>query len=473
MLNSTNPLNLKQRTKEIFWVISASLLLLNIFFIVSEKYFYAIFIFAIPIIIACALKFHIYYKEIFIFSLFVGQYFQWSFRIQIGLFVLYAIVFFYITNFDSGFFNKFVLPKKIKYSAIVLIIAVYLSSILTPHRSFFSVYYATIFLNYVFLSYIFFRSINTVEEIDNLLYLFVRLSFFSGIIIIVQIYLTGYLRSTGIVGTFIMDFSAIALLLILYRNYLLSRLTNNTTFYTIIIFVILITTQSRFAWFSFTTTFIYGLVICSIYSSEAKTIIRKRFPVFVLAVIIGIGLLFVSGLGKVLFDRFGDVNVSFFQNGKGPVSNSIESRMLIWIVAANAFWHNPISGVGYLMFNETSSYYNILPDFLFNTFVKDLDAHTTLFNIICETGIIGLVSFVTYFAFIFGYSLKAVKIAREKEEVKISILLNLIVFFICFHSIYSGAFTFGTTALFMHMVFGLTIGNYYLLRKKYENLLSS
>ena len=471
MLNSANPLNLMHRTKEMFWGIATLLLLICIFFIISEKYFYALFVFTIPLIIACAIKFHLYYKEIFVCSLFVGMYFQWSFRIQIGLLILYAIIFFYITNFDSGFFNKFVLPKKIKYSAIVLIIAVYLSSILTPHRSFFSVYYATIFMNYIFLSYIFFRSVKTVNEIDNLLYLFVRLSFFSGIIIIVQIYLTGYLRSTGTVGAFIMDFSAIALLLILYRNYLLTKLTKNTIFYTIIIFTILITTQSRFAWFGFTVTFIYGLIICSIYSPEAKAIIKKRFSVFVFAFIISIGLLFVSGLGRILFDRFSDVNVSFFQNEKGPVSNSIESRILIWIVAANAFWHNPISGVGYLMFSETSSNYNILPDFLFNIFVKDLDAHTTLFNIICETGVIGLVSFVTYFTFIFRYSLKAVKIAREKEEIKISILLNLVVFFICFHSIYSGAFTFGTTALFMHMVFGLAIGNYYLLSKKYEKAL--
>jgi O-antigen ligase len=470
MLNDIYKLDRIDISKELYIVSSIILLLLCLFFVVIDKYSYAFLIFVIPFVIACAIRFNEYYKEIFVCSLFIGQYFQWPFRIQIGLLITFAIIFFFVTNNNSLLFNKLILPKNIKYSALSIISAIYLSSIVTSYRSFFSVYYASIFFSYVILSYVIFRSIRETRDINNLLYLFVKMTFITGLTIIFQIYYTGYLRSTGVVGFCIMDLSAVALIIVLFSGFILSKVTKKNILYGIIIFIILITTQSRFAWLSFLLTFIYGLVICFKHSNEAKVNIKKRIPIFSFIFLIGLALLFLFGLNKVLVYRISDINFSFFQNPESAISNSLESRILIWIVAINTFLHNPLTGVGYYMFYEASYHYNILPDVVYNMLVKDLDAHTTFLNILCETGIIGLTCFITYLIIIFRLSLISIKISYEKEDKKVSIILNLIVFFIFVNSIYSGAYTFGSNALFMHMVFGLTVGNYCILKSKYKNL---
>lgn len=299
------------------------------------------------------------------------------------------------------------------------------------------------------------------------------MTFISGVIIIIEIFMTGNLRSAGITTFAIMDMSVMALITILFRDFLLSKPSAKSFFFSAVIFIILITTQSRFAWLGFLLTLIYGIFISYIYSKGSREILKSRLPIFVFISLIGIALFFVLGLQNIFFSRINNINFSFFQNTDESdlVTNSLESRILIWIVAVNAFLHNPITGVGYLMFSEVSSNYNVLPDLLFNVFVAGLDAHMTYLNFLCETGIVGLTSFIIYLSIILKLSFKSIRLAQNQEELKVSIVLNLLVFFVMVHSIYSGAFTVGQNSLHMHIILGLVVVNYVLLKNKYAILI--
>ena len=428
------------------------------------------YIVVIVILFFIAILFQKYYKQILIISLFFGGYYQVSLRVQVNLVIAFMLIVFFITASEQKLFNNLKLPRAVKYSAALIISAVYLSSLATPYISFTSVYFASLFLVFSFCAYIIFRSMADTEEVDKLLYLFVIMTFISGIIILVQIFITGYLRSTGITQYAIMDMSVIALIIILFRDFLLSKPSKKSFIFASITFIILITTQSRFAWLGFLLTLIYGLSISYIYSKGSRKIIESRFPIFILVLLIGVALFFILGLQSIFFSRVGDISFSFFQNqGEGElVANSLESRILIWIVAINTFLQHPLTGVGYMMFSEVSFNYNILPDIFFNSFVEGLDAHTTYLNFLCETGIIGLTSFVIYLIVLFKLSFKSIRISQNLNELKVSIVLNLLVFFIMIHSIYSGAFTFGQNALHMHIILGLVVANYVILKNKYH-----
>ncbi|MDD5363150.1 MAG: O-antigen ligase family protein [Ignavibacteria bacterium] len=441
--------------------------------LVFELYTFVLILVAVPFVFIAFIYFQKHYLEIFLISLFLGNYFQWSFRVQLSLLAAFAVIFYFMSS-DKNLFNELNLPRNIKYSGIVLVSAVYLSSFLTPFVSFFTVYYAFLFFTFVTLSYVVFRSVKDTDTIDKLLYFFVVLNSISGVIVILQIIYTGKLRSLGLALFPQMDFAAMALITVIFRNFLLSKTDNKTTFVASIVFIVLITTQSRFAWLGFLLTFIYGLIICFIYSPDARSIIKKRIPVFIFAMLIGVSLIFIFRLDNIFLQRLGSNNFTLFQGSEEGVltTNSLESRVFIWIVAVNAFIHNPLTGVGYLMFSVVSNNYNNLPDIIFTTFVENLDAHTTLLNFLCETGIIGLSSFLVYVVSIYFLSLKAIKLSYSMATLKVSIILNLLTFFIIIHSVYSGAFTMGQNALHMHFIFGLTVANYALLAKSQKNEIS-
>lgn len=463
-----NTLTSDIKNRYLYYGVTVILLIICVLAGLFESYKVMLITFLIPVLIFFFLNFSKYFKFLFVASLFFGGYYHGPLRLSLALICGSIIIFFFITYRDSNFFNDLLLPNPVLLSAFSIVFAVFLSSVLTPFISFSSVYFGFLFFVFVFTSYIFFRSVKTSFDIDRILYSFVQFTFLSSIIILIQIFVTGYLRSTGITSFPIIDFSVVALITMLFRNFLLSEINKKSVIMFIVIFIILITTQSRFAWLGFFLTTVYGTIICYIYSEKARNILRKRFFIIIFSLLIGIALFYIMGLNNIFSNRISDISFSFFQNNEEGklVSNSLETRLFIWIVALNTFIHNPVFGVGYLMFSEVSDNYNVLPEFIFNVFVKGLDAHTTYLNFLCETGIIGLICFLIYIITIFRYSLKSIKLSKDINELKVSIVLNLLVFFIMVHSIYSGAFTMGQNAMLMHLIFGLAIGNYSLLKKR-------
>ena len=459
--------NIETSNRFIIYALAILLSVISIVSIIFERYSLGALIFIIPFLFLALLYFETNIKYYFVTSLFVSNYFYWPLRIQMSLLVGVLMILIFITNSQNAIYNNLKFPKMAKYLGVTLSLYIFISSYLSPHYNLSAFYYSLLFCIFISSSYVIYRLIKSTDEISKLLQYFNLLTFISGIIIIIRIFMTGKIRSLGIAGFAIMDYIVISLVILIFKDFLLGKPNKKSVIYLILFFIILITTQSRFAWLGFLLTMIYGSIISGFYSQNAKELLRKRVPQVIIVFGVLISLLFVTGLGSVLIGRLTDINFSFFQNDEGlMVTNSMESRILIWIVAFNAFMSHPITGIGYMMFSEVSEQYNILPVIAYQLFVEKLDAHTTYINILCETGIIGFTLFLSYIITVFTISIKAIKLSITNSEKNNSIVLNLLVFFVMVHSIYSGAFTFGQSAFLMNFIFGITLVNYSLLKNE-------
>ena len=467
MIELSGKNNLENSNGYLIASIAIMLTIISVTLVILELYSFAVVVFSVPFIIYALYYFEPNVKYYFVTSLFFSSYFYWPLRIQPSLLVSVFIILIFLSNPSHSIFNNLKLPRYAKYLGTILVVYIFISSFLSPHFGIQAFYFSLLFCIFMSASYVFYRLITSTDDISKILDYFIVLTFISGIIIIIRILMTGKLRSLGLAGFAIMDFAVISLVILIFKDFLLGKPNKRSVLYLTIIFIILITTQSRFAWLGFLLTMIYGSIISGFYSQNAKELLRKRIPQIIMVFVALISLLFVSGLGSVFIGRLTEINFSFFQNEEGMmVTNSLESRILIWIVAYNAFLSHPITGIGYLMFSEVSEQYNVLPLFAYRIFVEGLDAHTTYFNILTETGIIGFVLFLSYIITVFTFSIKAIKISLLNSEKNISIILTSLVFFFMVHSIYSGAFTFSQSAYLMHYIFGITLANYSLLRQK-------
>ncbi len=198
------------------------------------------------------------------------------------------------------------------------------------------------------------------------------------------------------------------------------------------------------------------MIISFILSPEIKTYLKKKFPVIILVILLSVGSLFAIGLDKIITTRISEVSFEFFQSTDLPsdqhVSNSLEARILIWITAYNTFLQHPITGVGYFMFLEVSENYNVFPDFIYDLYIAKCDAHTTYFNFLVDTGILGLSAFLIFSITIFIISFKSIKISPPENKT-ISIVLNVLMFHMIFNSIYAGSYNLVPSAFFFYSHF--------------------
>jgi len=467
-------LSREENHKILFFGFSIILTVLSVYFLIQEQ---TIFIKILLFLLAGIIIFF-YFKKVylivFIASLIYNRFFYFPLRLQICFFLALIMIFFFITYKDSGIFNFLSLPVKLKRIAVILILAVFASSFFTPFFSFNSVYLGFYFLTLIFISYITFRSVNKYEDIRFYLNVFVVMVAVAGLSSAFEIITTGRLRATGIAGFPYMEFAPFTLLIIIFRDFLFGKHDIKINLIAILLFTTMIANQSRFAWLGFLLALIYGLIMSSVYSKETYRIIRKRFPLFILGAIFVISIMFIFRLDQVIFSRVSDINLSLFSSTEGDiVSNSLETRFIIWIVAVNAFLQNPVTGIGYFMFNDVSVYYNVFPDIFYNRFVLGNDPHTTYMAFLAETGIFGLLSFLIYIITIFSLSVKAIKLTESSNEIKYSIIFNVLVFYFMVHSIYAGSFTYGTNGFQMHFILGLAVANYVFLKKKMTDRLKA
>jgi O-antigen ligase len=446
--------------KSIYFAFFFILILISIYFDLTGNYKNLVFCISIPLVLLLSFYFDKYFMLFFVISLFIGHTFP--LRIQIVNIVSFAIIFYFFLNQNTDTFLQYNLPREVKVSGLLFLFAVLLSSFNTPHFSFLSVYFGFGFLVYMSLSYVTFRFSNSSKRIFNLLNAFFYTTFIAGIIVIIFILITGYIRFFAISGMAYYDFSPVALVISIFGYFILGKSNNLIKIATVIIFITLITSLSRNSWIGFTLSFLYGIFITARFKKGLLNFFKNKIAI-ILGLFFAILLLFIfTGLGNVLLGRINEVNSGLFTvTDEGAlINNSLETRILIWIVALNAFIQNPLTGVGYFMFWNVSEQYNVLPQILYDNIVKGLDAHTTLMNILCETGIIGLSCFILYIITMLRFSYKAIILSKDANEQRISIILHIIVFFISVHSIYAGAFTLGQNAFQMHFFFGLAIANY-------------
>ncbi|MCX6164393.1 MAG: O-antigen ligase family protein [Ignavibacteriae bacterium] len=447
----------------------AILLLISNYFLIFGIYNYLILFTIIPIVVFLAFYFDKYFMVFFVVSLFIEHMFPY--RIQIVNMVSYVVIIYFFLNQNSENFIQKKLPGVIAFSSTLFIIAVVLSSFLTPHFSKSSVYYCFGFIIYIAMFYVTYRYSNNRIRTIKMLDAFFYSTFVAGIIVIIFIIITVRIRGADISGYAYFDFAPVALLISVFSFFILGKSGNLVKISTLVIFITLVATLSRNSWIGFTLSFLYGVLVTVWFQKDLLNFLKKKITIFIALFVIAIMFLFFTGLNNFIFQRIGEINTSLFimSDEGGLIKNSLETRILIWIVALNAFLHNPLTGVGYFMFYEVSEQYNVLPQFLYDEFVRGLDAHSTIMNFLCETGIIGLSSFIIYLISMLRISFKAIKISTNALERKTSIVLHIIVFFISIHSIYAGAFTLGQNAFQMYFFFGLAVANYVNLYKAKKN----
>ncbi len=431
-----------------------------------EKTGIAVLLTLIPAAIYVGFIFDKLYKLILIFSIFLGFYLWMEARIQVVNLVSYALLFFFFLNIKTEQFKQFKLPLYIKIISFWLITAVFISGFTSPFLSAWSIYYTFMFLGYFFTGYIVYRTVINVEIVNQYLNYFYRSVTFYGLLIIASILITGNIRSFGISGPTISDMIVMALLIVFFKTYISGKYSKVNVFNIFVLFIVLITTLSRFSWIGFLMSFIYGMILVTFLNS--KTIFSKKTIYISVISFLILVILLASGLYNLILNRLLDVNFSVLDTTReeGAVSNSLDTRMVIWITAFNAFLHNKFSGVGYFMFHKVSYNYNILPENLYINFAMGLDPHSTFLGFLTETGLLGFCAIFTLLLVTLILSIKAIRISPNDNYRLVSIILSILVFFIFTTSIYSGAFKFGYNAYALYCTVGLVIGNYVQIRNK-------
>lgn len=428
-------------------------------------------IFAIPIFIYIIISFKTNFRFFFIFSIFFGTYIYTNARLQLVNIISYILILFFLLNHSSEEFHNFRLPLSMKIISLLFVCAVFISSINTPYRSFWSLYYSFMFFTYIFTGYVVFKSVKDLSIINNYINYFYKSVAFFGIFIIIQILLTGEIRSFGLSGPTISDILAMALLIAIFKCFVLGNKYNKTDLIaTAIIFITLITTLSRFSWVGFLSSFLYGIIIASLVHTNRKEFLTKKIIYFSAGAAFVTVLIFVTGFHQIIISRFLDVDLTILDSNKegGVIGNSLDMRALIWITAFNTFLQNKLTGVGYFMFHKVSENYNILPENIYIDIVMGLDAHSTFMNFLAETGILGVSMYIIYLCTAFYYSFKAIKYSITERLKNNSLILNILIFFIFTTSIYSGAFTFGYNGFVLHAIVALVVANYVFTKKNYE-----
>ena len=471
MINNIKFPDLKISHKFLYFSIIFSLIILSayLFFIDQTKF---VIIPLIPFVgLLFFFTFRRYFLYYFIFSLGVVRYLQFDYRIQIITIISIMILILFATYKDTETFNNLKYPYSIKLLSVLIVIQVLISSIISKYVSFQSVVYGCVFTIFVLISYVIFRSVKNIKHINKLIDLFILLVVVSTLLTFADIFVTGYTRSSGLIGYAIMDFCVLVLLFLIFRNYLFGKANVLTHISALLVFLLTILHQSRFAWLGFVLSLVYGIIVAVKYSPSVKVYLKKRVLSYFLLGVVFIGLVFIFGFHELILLRVSQISLDFFQGTPEEgqyLSNSLESRLLIWLTAYNVFIAHPFWGVGFYMFPLVSEQYNFLPQIMYELYVENMDAHTTYFNFLVDTGIIGFTLFLSYFIAMFRLSFKALKISLTDEEKSISIVLNVYCFFVIVHSIYSGAFTFGLNAFHMWFMFALNLSNYIILKNNYE-----
>ncbi len=458
----------------IYFLIIISSLTLSYFLFNWNKTGLAILLLFLPVFGLIILNFKEYQYIAFIASLFLSNYINWDLRIQLLNIILFGIVFYFALNKNTDIYHNYPLPRRLKIAIALFIISVLISSVYSHHRSLKSVYFTTVFLSFMFAAYMFYRGTKDSSDVEKHFKSLIYFLFAAALIIIAEILLTGKIRSTGITGFAIMDIASTTLLLITVRYIILQRPTFIISVIAVANLIILITTLSRFAWLSFVLSFLYSIFII-LYTRRIKPDkVKSKINSVIVIILLITGIIFISGLHKIVLKRFSDVSLEVFQGNVEKenveiASNSLESRLIIWITAYQVFDKNPIFGVGFQMFPLISESYNILPYELYEQYVEFLDAHSTTINYLCETGIAGTSAYYFFLITLFILSFRSIKKAKTRTDISNSIILNAMMFFIIVNGIYSGAYTFGQNAFYAYIIFGISAANYAIVARKEDS----
>ncbi len=153
----------------------------------------------------------------------------------------------------------------------------------------------------------------------------------------------------------------------------------------------------------------------------------------------------------------------------GPhASGTILLRMSLWKAALEAFWSNPVLGIGAGNFPHVNLW---VPEVRFDPIfylVSGLSAHAVIFTSLAETGIIGFLSMYYFFWWAVRISYRNMRSVIDITDMSIAHCLFVAALVILGSSIYAGSWFWGNNSYHMAVMFGLIAS----FRRRPERFLS-
>ena len=123
---------------------------------------------------------------------------------------------------------------------------------------------------------------------------------------------------------------------------------------------------------------------------------------------------------------------------------TIQLRLMLWEAAFRAFLSHPINGIGlgqFAVLSENFSSFGMSSIFKEN--VGGLSAHNITLSYLSETGIIGIIGLVLFYASFTKLASKTFNRAKSLQEIEIITALRTNLFFVVVSSTYAGAWFMG------------------------------
>ncbi len=282
---------------------------------------------------------------------------------------------------------------------------------------------------------------------------------------VVYIGITTGQRVFGLLGVNYIDFagigSVLSFLLIIYSKSL-KKILFVVFFFTITVGLFL--TQTRNAWVS--TGFSIGSLIIYL-SFKGNSLFVKRYLliVFVLVTVAG-SLLFVLTSGIDINKRSDTKNQTLILTDDPSTSNvnSYFTRLLIWHTAVNAIVKHPIIGIGAYSFKHSSQNYYTIPKAFYKLHVKNRTPHVTYLQVLTETGIFGLITFLLIIYRIIKEMVDSLKKTKELPDVPVTLMIVWSLVYIVFSMFMTESWLYGQYIVWFGILLGLLVNN----RKRLE-----
>ncbi len=318
--------------------------------------------------------------------------------------------------------------------------------------------------------------IKTDVQIKSITKIFLFWAFLNSLQIFWQAHST-HERVFGFTGVVFVDFACVAILILLSK-FLFSQEKNKIGKMLLlsVISIALILTQTRNTLISLFLTLAvvvtYSWFFPKTLCIPRFTLVKKILTIVVIFVAL-IGVLFVAKPDS--FKRHTELvsmhKTEHPKSGSGTTgltSNTLGTRLMIWVTAVNGFIKHPIIGIGAYSFGFDSIRYNFLPKLLFKAFVENLSPHITYLAVLTETGIIGMVGFLLLIFFSLRVSFKSLNLSNTAEEKNISIGILLVHVYITFSMAFSDAWLWHQCAILWGFVLGISMANFRILKTDSE-----
>jgi O-antigen ligase len=224
----------------------------------------------------------------------------------------------------------------------------------------------------------------------------------------------------------------------------------------------LILTQTRNAWLSTGITLVISLAYLIRYPAVAG-ITRKGM--IVAAVVGGIALAGLAGATIALNPKVGDRAVDITEaNTVGTadaliIRNTLLTRMIIWDTSLNAVIAHPFIGVGIYGFIDASYQYCHLPKILYALYVRGNSPHIAYFEVLAETGLLGLTAFTLLVVALLRVASRTVREVSGLRAQRHAFIAFSAVVYVTVSMFFTDAWLWGQGAVLWGFIVGLMLAN--------------